>query len=175
MFEEHTRLSEQRNQSTTQTRRFSPKVLSNFVLCSTLPFYFLLFFEVTNLSNSKGSIQGRRWASAGARRHRLSPADLIDLLFFIILKRFNQVLLLKQCFQSFFFSCNPRDQFQEKSVTTLGANKVIAGLEKGLSGMCVGERREVVVPPHWGHGEKGGQSSGRLSLNTESAAFKVCI
>ncbi|XP_074552809.1 peptidyl-prolyl cis-trans isomerase FKBP10-like [Halichoeres trimaculatus] len=41
------------------------------------------------------------------------------------------------------------------SVTTLGAYKVISGLEEGLSGMCVGERREVIVPPHWGHGESG--------------------
>ncbi|XP_020488303.1 peptidyl-prolyl cis-trans isomerase FKBP10 [Labrus bergylta] len=41
------------------------------------------------------------------------------------------------------------------STTTLGANMVISGLEEGLSGMCVGERRRVVVPPHWGHGESG--------------------
>uniref|UniRef100_UPI0037E7FF30 peptidyl-prolyl cis-trans isomerase FKBP10 n=1 Tax=Semicossyphus pulcher TaxID=241346 RepID=UPI0037E7FF30 len=47
------------------------------------------------------------------------------------------------------------DQFNSPSVTTLGANKVIPGMEEGLSGMCVGERREVVVPPHWGHGENG--------------------
>lgn len=52
-----------------------------------------------------------------------------------------------------------RDQFDSPSVTTLGVNKVIAGLEKGLSGMCVGERREVIVPPHWGHGENGGEWS----------------
>lgn len=51
-----------------------------------------------------------------------------------------------------------RDHYESPSVTTLGTNKVIPGLEKGLSGMCVGERREVVVPPHWGHGEDGGQS-----------------
>lgn len=51
-----------------------------------------------------------------------------------------------------------RDQFDSPSITTLGANKVIPGLEEGLSGMCVGEKREVVVPPHWGHGENGGQS-----------------
>lgn len=56
----------------------------------------------------------------------------------------------------FVFFC--RDQFDSPSITTLGADKVIAGLEEGLSGMCVGERREVVVPPHWGHGENGGQS-----------------
>ena len=51
-----------------------------------------------------------------------------------------------------------RDQFDSPSTTTLGANMVILGLEKGLSGMCVGEKREVVVPPHWGHGESGGDS-----------------
>uniref|UniRef100_A0A8C5D793 peptidylprolyl isomerase n=1 Tax=Gouania willdenowi TaxID=441366 RepID=A0A8C5D793_GOUWI len=47
------------------------------------------------------------------------------------------------------------DQLDLPSVTTLGANNVIWGLEEGLSGMCVGERREVFVPPHWGHGENG--------------------
>ncbi|KAM7387345.1 hypothetical protein PAMA_009796 [Pampus argenteus] len=47
------------------------------------------------------------------------------------------------------------DQYDSPSTTTLGANNVIMGLEKGLSGMCVGERREVLVPPHWGHGEDG--------------------
>ncbi|KAK2893577.1 peptidyl-prolyl cis-trans isomerase FKBP10 [Channa argus] len=47
------------------------------------------------------------------------------------------------------------DQQDSPSTTTLGANKVILGLEEGLSGMCVGERREVVIPPHLGHGENG--------------------
>lgn len=51
-----------------------------------------------------------------------------------------------------------RDHFGSPSITTLGANKVITGLEEGLSGMCVGEKREVVIPPHWGHGENGGES-----------------
>ncbi|XP_074512300.1 peptidyl-prolyl cis-trans isomerase FKBP10-like [Sebastes fasciatus] len=47
------------------------------------------------------------------------------------------------------------DHYDSPSITTLGADKVIPGLEKGLSGMCVGEKREVVCPPHWGHGENG--------------------
>ncbi|KAI3359154.1 hypothetical protein L3Q82_002686 [Scortum barcoo] len=47
------------------------------------------------------------------------------------------------------------DHNKSPSITTLGANSVILGLEKGLSGMCVGERREVIIPPHWGHGENG--------------------
>lgn len=47
------------------------------------------------------------------------------------------------------------DQYDSPSITTLGANKVISGLEEGLSGMCVGEKREVIIPPHWGHGENG--------------------
>ncbi|XP_070083385.1 peptidyl-prolyl cis-trans isomerase FKBP10 isoform X1 [Equus caballus] len=38
---------------------------------------------------------------------------------------------------------------------TLGANKVIEGLDEGLQGMCVGERRQLVVPPHLAHGESG--------------------
>ncbi|XP_047427415.1 peptidyl-prolyl cis-trans isomerase FKBP10 [Mugil cephalus] len=47
------------------------------------------------------------------------------------------------------------DHYSSPSVTTLGANNVILGLEEGLKGMCVGERREVIVPPHMGHGENG--------------------
>lgn len=78
-----------------------------------------------------------------------------------------KVLILEDfLFNMFFFNslvmgylCLCRDQYDSPSITTLGANKVILGLEKGLSGMCVGERREVVIPPHFGHGENGGQSS----------------
>ncbi len=55
-----------------------------------------------------------------------------------------------------------RDQFDSPSITTLGAKQVIPGLEEGLIGMCVGERREAIVPPHWGHGENGGKSSAGL-------------
>uniref|UniRef100_A0A672S7S8 peptidylprolyl isomerase n=1 Tax=Sinocyclocheilus grahami TaxID=75366 RepID=A0A672S7S8_SINGR len=38
----------------------------------------------------------------------------------------------------------------------LGRCKIIDGLDEALRNMCVGERRTVIVPPHLGHGEKGG-------------------
>lgn len=41
----------------------------------------------------------------------------------------------------------------------LGSDKVIDGLDVGLRGMCVGEKRVITVPPHLGHGEKGGETS----------------
>lgn len=50
------------------------------------------------------------------------------------------------------FSSSDYDNLQD---TVLGADKVIDGLDKGLRGMCVGERRVVIVPPHLGHGERG--------------------
>ncbi|KAI3364807.1 hypothetical protein L3Q82_001002 [Scortum barcoo] len=50
------------------------------------------------------------------------------------------------------FSSHDYDNLQD---AVLGADKVIDGLDEGLRGMCVGERRVVTVPPHLGHGEKG--------------------
>lgn len=38
----------------------------------------------------------------------------------------------------------------------LGQAEVIEGLDEGLKGMCVGEKREVIVPPHLGHGQNEG-------------------
>ncbi|XP_068923802.1 peptidyl-prolyl cis-trans isomerase FKBP10 [Petaurus breviceps papuanus] len=45
--------------------------------------------------------------------------------------------------------------YGEPQEATLGANKVIEGLNTGLQGMCVGERRQLIIPPHLGHGENG--------------------
>ncbi|XP_073428807.1 peptidyl-prolyl cis-trans isomerase FKBP10 isoform X1 [Dendrobates tinctorius] len=45
--------------------------------------------------------------------------------------------------------------YENPQQITLGTNKVIDGLDMGLIGMCVGEKRMVIVPPHLGHGESG--------------------
>ncbi|NWI39464.1 FKB10 isomerase, partial [Picathartes gymnocephalus] len=45
--------------------------------------------------------------------------------------------------------------YEKPQEVTLGANKVIEGLNTGLLDMCAGERRVLIVPPHLGHGESG--------------------
>lgn len=37
----------------------------------------------------------------------------------------------------------------------LGQGSVIPGWEEGMEGMCVGESRLLVVPPHLAYGKKG--------------------
>lgn len=39
--------------------------------------------------------------------------------------------------------------------TYIGKGYIIPGMDQGLQGVCVGERRRVVVPPHLAYGENG--------------------
>lgn len=52
-----------------------------------------------------------------------------------------------------------RDDYPEAPGVTLGRGKLISGLDEGLRGMCVLEKREITVPPHLAHGTAGGQTS----------------
>lgn len=53
----------------------------------------------------------------------------------------------------------------------MGRGYVIAGMDEGLIGVCVGEKRTVTIPPHLAYGEEGtGASLGLAS--TSSAAAK---
>lgn len=37
----------------------------------------------------------------------------------------------------------------------LGEGRLLEGIDKGLRGMCVNERRSITVPPHLGYGSTG--------------------
>ncbi|XP_029312336.1 LOW QUALITY PROTEIN: peptidyl-prolyl cis-trans isomerase FKBP9 [Cottoperca gobio] len=70
------------------------------------------------------------------------------------------------------FSSHDYEHLQD---AVLGSDKVIDGLDEGLRGMCVGEKRVVTVPPHLGHGEKGATgvpSSAVLVFDIELMSFE---
>lgn len=52
---------------------------------------------------------------------------------------------------SFFLSYSRNHTFD----TYIGQGYVIPGMDEGLLGVCIGERRRIVVPPHLGYGEEG--------------------
>lgn len=37
----------------------------------------------------------------------------------------------------------------------VGVGRLITGMDRGLQGMCVNERRHLIVPPHLGYGSIG--------------------
>ena len=37
----------------------------------------------------------------------------------------------------------------------LGQRRIIAGMDRGLVGTCLWERRRITIPPHLGYGERG--------------------
>ncbi|KAL3051518.1 peptidyl-prolyl cis-trans isomerase FKBP10 [Trematomus bernacchii] len=70
------------------------------------------------------------------------------------------------------FSSHDYEHLQD---AVLGSDKVIDGLDEGLRGMCVGEKRVITVPPHLGHGEKGATgvpSSAVLVFDVELVSFE---
>lgn len=51
--------------------------------------------------------------------------------------------------------CNCRHNSGKTYDVVLGAGQVVIGMEQGLIGMCVGEKRRLVIPPHLAYGEQG--------------------
>lgn len=48
----------------------------------------------------------------------------------------------------------------------LGEGRLLEGIDKGLQGMCVNERRSVTVPPHLGYGSTGAGNQEQDCLRT---------
>lgn len=56
--------------------------------------------------------------------------------------------------------------------TYVGRGYVIAGMDEGLIGVCVGEKRTVTIPPHLAYGEEGTGASLESPASTSSPAVK---
>ena len=40
-------------------------------------------------------------------------------------------------------------------IVALGHGRIIAGMDRGLQGTCLWERRRITIPPHLGYGDSG--------------------
>ncbi|XP_066543775.1 peptidyl-prolyl cis-trans isomerase FKBP7 [Amia ocellicauda] len=56
------------------------------------------------------------------------------------------------------FYCSRSDNKGHPKWFVLGVGQVIKGLDIGMDGMCVGEKRKVIIPPSLAFGEKGKDS-----------------
>lgn len=49
---------------------------------------------------------------------------------------------------------------------------MIAGMDEGLLGVCTGEKRRIIIPPHLGYGEEG---RGELGFAFKSFVVKPLL
>ncbi|XP_064597388.1 peptidyl-prolyl cis-trans isomerase Fkbp12-like [Liolophura sinensis] len=67
-------------------------------------------------------------------------------------------------------------QQREPLKFVLGQKKVIQGWEQGIKGMCVGEKRRLIIPPHLAYGKQGHPpvipASATLTFETELIELK---
>lgn len=62
------------------------------------------------------------------------------------------------------------EQRQSPFAFILGSGQVIQGWEKGISGMKIGERRRLTIPPHLAYGDK---SIGNVIPSKSTLVFEV--
>ncbi|XP_038609500.1 peptidyl-prolyl cis-trans isomerase FKBP10 isoform X1 [Tachyglossus aculeatus] len=91
-----------------------------------------------------------------------NPADPVEVRTLVRPESCNETSRLRD-YVRYHYNCSLMDgtrlfsshDYGQPQEVTLGANTVIEGLNTGLQGMCVGEQRRLIIPPHLGHGEHG--------------------
>lgn len=81
-----------------------------------------------------------------------------DLLLCFVVVSFFLNLVVLWCFLSLCRSYSRNRTYD----TYVGRGYVIAGMDEGLIGVCVGEKRTITIPPHLAYGEEGTGATRRL-------------